>query len=61
MIKIFEVTLFGEDAKMFCAMSKKDKTDWIKANTNQKSLALIKEYVDNAENSKTGKCGCGCK
>jgi len=61
MIKIFEVTLFGEDAKMFCAMSKTAKTDWIKSNTNQKSVVLIKEYVDNAENSKTGKCGCGCK
>jgi hypothetical protein len=60
-LKIFEITLFNQDAKMFCSLSKKEKTDFIKANTAQKSAATIKEFVDNLEAQKLKNCNCGCK
>jgi len=61
-LNIFEVTLFGDDALEFCSKTKKEKSDWIKANTRQKSTILIKEFIDNVENSKVSQCkNCKCK
>jgi hypothetical protein len=61
-LSIFEVILFEDDALEFCSKTKKEKTDWIKENTNQTSNFLIKEFVDNVENSVVAQCkSCKCK
>lgn len=60
-LKIFNVELFNEDVSFFCKLSRKEKTDWIKENTNQKNATLIKEFLDTYETLKKDNCGCGCK
>jgi hypothetical protein len=61
MITIFNIQLFGDDALWFCSLSKKDQTSWIKANTNQKSAELIKEFVDAFALLEVKCANCNCK
>lgn len=55
---IFNVELNGNDAKWFCSLSKEEKINWIKSNTNQKNDILIEEFLSSPIKEK--KCGCGC-
>ncbi len=56
---IFNIEIFGDDAKAFCALTKKEKQEWIKKYTNQTSNKLIEEFLNTTPTDKP--CGCGCK
>lgn len=57
-MRIFNVTLNGDDAKEFCKLSRESKIAWIKKYSNQKDTELIKEFLNNIP--KHADCGCGC-
>ena len=57
-MKIFNVSIFGEDADWFCEQPKNVQKDWILSNTNQSDDTLIDELLSNI--NRGNDCDCGC-
>jgi hypothetical protein len=57
-MKIFNVSIFGEDADWFCEQPKNVQKDWILSNTNQCDDTLIDELLSNI--NRGNDCDCGC-
>ena len=59
-MKIFNKEIFGSDADQWLELSSCDKLKWIKANTNQQSDEIIKDFIKVATKGKDCKClDCG--
>jgi hypothetical protein len=59
-MEIFNVMIFGNDAKDFLKLCKEKKREWILKNTYQRNETLINEFINNPKISKECKClDCG--
>ncbi len=59
-MEIFNVQIFGDDAKGFLHLSCSAKKEWIKTNTNQSNDVLIEEFLQSnyiKKNVCCAKCG----
>ena len=57
-MRIFNIEIHGSGAKWFCGISREEKMQWIKDNTNVQCEVTINEFLDAPLN--TEDCGCGC-
>ena len=59
-MEIFNVMIFGNDAKDFLKLCKDKKREWILKYTTQRNETLIDEFIKNPKISKECKClTCG--
>ena len=59
-MEIFNVMIFGNDAKDFLKLCKDKKREWILKHTTQRNEILIDEFIKNPKISKECKClTCG--
>ena len=59
-MEIFNVMIFGNDAKDFLKLCKVKKREWILKNTYQRNETLIEDFINNPKISKECKClDCG--
>ncbi len=55
-MEIFNVQIFGEDAKLWLEMPKSQKKEWILKNTNQVDDLAIEEFLLNPKITKDAHC-----